>query len=331
MLDNFCSYLRVSTDKQGITGLGMEAQREAVRRYVQTRGRIIAEFIEVESGKKHTNRPQLLAAIAECRKRRGVLLIAQLDRLARNVVFIANLMNSDVEFVAVDMPHANRLTIHILAAVAEHEREMISPRTKAALAAAKARGVKMGNPRYQEALAKARAALGCKPPPAEVLQLMTDWRGQGDVLRKIAARLNGLNIRTSQGCIWYAASVRAALLRNRPELYASLLPAAGITATPMPTDLMQAQRMVDLFTSVGVQKFVIASKDINDRLIWPPSYLKSIGKRYARAEDAHFTPLMLQRALGHMLPLTEIRRRHQLPDGRMVEAGENLMIRPVGG
>jgi DNA invertase Pin-like site-specific DNA recombinase len=114
-----------------------------------------------------------------------VLLIARLDRLARNVAFIANLMNSDVEFVAVDMPHANRLTIHILAAVAEHEREMFSQRTKATLATAKARGVKIGNPRYQEALVKARAALGYKPPPAEVLDLMLEWRGQGDVLRKI--------------------------------------------------------------------------------------------------------------------------------------------------
>jgi DNA invertase Pin-like site-specific DNA recombinase len=90
----------VSTDKQGITGLGMDAQREAVSRYVQNRGQIIGEFIEVESGKKHTNRPQLLMALAECQKRRAVLVIARLDRLARNVAFIANLINSDVEFVA---------------------------------------------------------------------------------------------------------------------------------------------------------------------------------------------------------------------------------------
>jgi hypothetical protein len=98
---------------------------------------------------------------------------------------------------------------------------MISQRTKAALAAAKARGVKMGNPHYQEALAKARAALGYKPPPAEVLSLMIEWRGQGDVLRRIAARLNGLNIRTSQGCIWHAASVGMALLRDAKARYAA--------------------------------------------------------------------------------------------------------------
>jgi DNA invertase Pin-like site-specific DNA recombinase len=213
MID-FISYLRVSTDKQGVTGLGMDAQREAVARYVGARGLLLAEYVEVESGKKHRNRPQLLAAIAECRKRRAVLVIARLDRLARNVAFIANLMNSDVEFVAVDMPHANRLTIHILAAVAEYERDLISQRTKAAMAAAKARGIKLGNPRYLEALAKAREARGYQPVPPEVLQLIAEWRGQGDVLRKIANRLNSLNIRTPQGSRWYASSVRAALIRE---------------------------------------------------------------------------------------------------------------------
>lgn len=141
-------------------------------------------------------------------------------------------MNSDVEFVAVDMPQANRLTIHILAAVAEHEREMISQRTKAALAAAKARGKKLGNPNYQEALACARAALGYKPPAPGVLDLMSRWRREGDTLRCIADRLNGLNIRTPQNAQWYGSSVRAALLRNLPEVYTSLLPAAGITAIP---------------------------------------------------------------------------------------------------
>jgi DNA invertase Pin-like site-specific DNA recombinase len=128
---DFVAYYRVSTDKQGITGLGMESQRDAVQRFLAARGQLVAEFTEVESGRK-TDRPQLDAALAECRKRRAVLIIAKLDRLARNVHFISGLMNSDVEFVAVDMPTANRLTIHILAAVAEHEREMISQRTRTA-------------------------------------------------------------------------------------------------------------------------------------------------------------------------------------------------------
>jgi DNA invertase Pin-like site-specific DNA recombinase len=142
----------------------MDAQREAVARFISGRGTIAAEFTEVESGRK-ASRPQLNAAIAECRKRRAVLVIAKLDRLARNVAFVANLMDSDVEFIAVDMPQANRLTIHILAAVAEHEREMTSQRTKAALAQAKARGTKLGNPRAAEAAALARAAKGSYEAP----------------------------------------------------------------------------------------------------------------------------------------------------------------------
>jgi len=139
----------------------MDAQREAVTRYAASRGTIVAEYVEVESGRK-SDRPQLIAALADCRQRRATLVIAKLDRLARNVHFISGLMNSDVEFVAVDMPTANRLTIHILAAVAEHEREMISERTRSALAAAKARGVKLGHPRPNEALA-----------------FMTGWRVDG--------------------------------------------------------------------------------------------------------------------------------------------------------
>jgi DNA invertase Pin-like site-specific DNA recombinase len=205
----YVAYYRVSTDKQGIKGLGMDAQREAVARFMAGKGELAAQFVEVESGKKDTNRPQLHAALAECRKRRAVLVIAKLDRLARNVHFISGLMNSDVEFVAVDMPSANRLTIHILAAVAEHERELISQRTKAALAAAKARGTKLGNPRAAEAATKARAAKNTQSPPPEVLKLMTEWKGQGRGLRDITRELNRLNIRTPQGNQWYASTVRS--------------------------------------------------------------------------------------------------------------------------
>src|SRR6266550_4520689 len=145
----FVAYYRVSTDAQGRSGLGLEAQREAVARHVGgASGRIIAEFEEIESGKKN-DRPKIAAAISTSRLKRATLVIAKLDRLARNVAFVSNLMESGVDFVACDNPHATRLTIHILAAVAEHEREMISERTKAALAAAKARGVKLGNPRLR--------------------------------------------------------------------------------------------------------------------------------------------------------------------------------------
>jgi DNA invertase Pin-like site-specific DNA recombinase len=182
-MTEFIAYYRVSTDRQGASGLGLAAQRQAVARFIGA-GHLVAEYTEVESGKKHRNRPQLLAALADCRKRRAVLLIARLDRLARNVAFIANLMESGVDFVAVDMPTANRLTIHILAAVAEHERETISTRTKAALAEAKRRGTRLGNPRLAEARALALATHRARRPALEVLKLITNWKEQGKGLRQ---------------------------------------------------------------------------------------------------------------------------------------------------
>ncbi len=121
----------------------MEAQRAAVENYLAGRGRVVAEVLEVESGRRN-DRPELERALALCRAHRATLLVAKLDRLARNVAFVSRLMESGVEFVAADFPQANRLTIHILAAVAEHEARMISDRTKAALTAAKARGVVLG-------------------------------------------------------------------------------------------------------------------------------------------------------------------------------------------
>jgi DNA invertase Pin-like site-specific DNA recombinase len=159
----FIAYYRVSTPRQGTSGLGLEVQRAAVLHHIGT-GRLAAEYTEVESGKRHMNRPQLLAALAECRKKRGTLVIAKLDRLGRNVAFISALMEGGADFVCCDNPHANRLMLHMLAAFAQHEREQISERTKAALAAAKARGVKLGNPRPLEALEKARA--GSRRPDA---------------------------------------------------------------------------------------------------------------------------------------------------------------------
>ena len=139
----FVTYLRVSTDRQGKSGLGLEAQRKAVVDHVAGKGQIAAEFVEVESGKKN-DRPQLARALAEAKRIGAVLLIAKLDRLARNVAFIANLLESGVEIAAADMPEANRFLLHVMAAVAEHEARMISDRTRAALAAAKARGAALG-------------------------------------------------------------------------------------------------------------------------------------------------------------------------------------------
>ena len=208
---DFVAYYRVSTDRQGVSGLGLDAQRESVQRLLAPGQALAAEFTEIESGRRDTNRPQLHAALAECRKRRATLLIARLDRLARNVAFIANLLESGVDFVAVDMPTANRLTIHIYAAVAEHEREIISARTKAALAQARARGKRLGNPRPLEALKLANAAKATEKPARHILDLITDWQAQGKGLRETARKLNRLNIRTPRGCQWYACTVRAQL------------------------------------------------------------------------------------------------------------------------
>jgi len=155
------AYYRVSTDKQGQSGLGLDAQRAAVELHARSVGaEVIAEFQDVESGRK-ADRVGLAAALAICRSKRATLLIAKLDRLARSVAFISNLMEGGVDFVAADMPLVNRLTVHVLAAVAEHEREMISQRTKAALAAAKVRGTRLGNPRLP-----ATGTLAAAPAPA---------------------------------------------------------------------------------------------------------------------------------------------------------------------
>ncbi len=139
----FVSYCRVSTVRQGALDLGLDAQQEAIRSYLNGgRWTLVAEVVEVESGKRD-DRPKLAEALALCRVHKATLIIGKLDRLARNVAFVSNLMESGVDFTAVDFPQANRLTIHILVAVAEHEAAMISARTKAALAATKARGTKL--------------------------------------------------------------------------------------------------------------------------------------------------------------------------------------------
>ncbi|MCJ7995252.1 recombinase family protein [Rhizobium cremeum] len=150
MTTQYVSYLRVSTKEQGRSGLGLEAQREAVATYLTGQGaKLACEFIEVESGKR-TDRPKLAEALTMCRALGARLVVAKIDRLARNVHFVSGLMESGVDFVAADMPSVNRLTIHVLAAVAEEEARAISKRTKDALAAAKARGKKLGGTRHRK-------------------------------------------------------------------------------------------------------------------------------------------------------------------------------------
>jgi DNA invertase Pin-like site-specific DNA recombinase len=197
-------------------GLGLEAQQEAVRTYLRGGDwQLMAEVVEVESGKKN-NRPRLAEALRLCRLHGAILIIAKLDRLARNVAFISNLMESGVEFTAVDFPQANRLTVHILAAVAEHEREMISRRTKDALAAAKARGKKLGGNRGKihlvskkgaEASAAVRSAKA-KRRVADIGPIVADIQASGATsLRQIAAALNERHIKTSRGKDWTPTQV----------------------------------------------------------------------------------------------------------------------------
>lgn len=207
------AYYRVSTARQGQSGLGLEAQRAAVTSYVAGRGELIAELTEVESGRRN-ERPQLAAALNLCRRKRAVLVIAKLDRLARNVAFIASLMEAGVEFIAADMPEANRLTLHVMAAFAEHEREAISRRTREALRVAKEeRGVKLGNPRPDLARMTAAAADRAAAIRAGAEPLARKLRAEGLSLRAVAAELNARHQPTPNGQSWHAGSVGRLLSR----------------------------------------------------------------------------------------------------------------------
>ncbi|WP_323795153.1 recombinase family protein [Nisaea sp.] len=207
----YIAYYRVSTARQGQSGLGLEAQQTAVRSFVNADAEILEEFVEIESGRRN-DRPRLLEALAACRRHKAVLIIAKLDRLARNVAFVSNLMEAGVDFVAVDMPHANRLTVHILAAVAEHEREMISQRTKAALAAAKARGVRLGNPTGNPAgleKARQRASEQARKHALKAQEVIEEIRSAGlKSYRQLAKALNARGVESPRGGIWYAGSVQ---------------------------------------------------------------------------------------------------------------------------
>lgn len=210
-MQKFVSYLRVSTARQGEQGLGIDAQREAVRRHVESvGGLLVEEHVEVETGKSHT-RPVLLGALAQCRSQKAVLLIARIDRLARSVSFISSLMDGGVDFVAADMPAANRLMLHMLAAFAEFEREQIAARTKAALAAARARGVQLG--RHGAVLAakhRQDADDFAETMREPVLVAMKDGAG---TLSAIANRLNESGHLAREGGNWTMSTTQKLLRR----------------------------------------------------------------------------------------------------------------------
>jgi DNA invertase Pin-like site-specific DNA recombinase len=219
----FVAYYRVSTAKQGRSGLGLEAQQEAVRSYLNGGSwQLVAEVVEVESGKRN-DRPKLAEALRLCRLHGATLIIAKLDRLARNVAFISNLMESGVEFTAVDFPQANRLTVHILAAVAEHEAKAISIRTRDALAAAKARGKRLGGDRGNlPAVAKegAKASVVARIAKAnnrasDLLPIIEELKAAGaGSFRQIAAGLNAKGIKTARGGEWSATQVQRVMIRQ---------------------------------------------------------------------------------------------------------------------
>ena len=218
----FVAYYRVSTDQQGRSGLGLEAQRKAIASFIDGGGwKLVGEEEEIESGGR-SDRPALERAIALCRAHRATLVVAKLDRLARDAHFLFGLEKAGVEFVAVDMPSANRMTVGIMAMVAEEERRLISARTKAALAAAKERGTKLGGFRGRagtaDDTAKARAVRSRKAlEHAEALRpILSGIDPDGNCsLRAIADSLNEAEVPTASGRgIWSAASV----LRVRSKL-----------------------------------------------------------------------------------------------------------------
>ena len=222
-MPNVIAYYRVSTKRQGASGLGLDGQLAAVEQYAtSTGGKIIASYKEVESGKR-SDRPELAKALAHAKRSKATLVVAKLDRLARNVAFLSSLMEAKIEFVACDNPHASKFTIHILSAVAEHEARQISERTTTALRAAKARGTLLGSAREghwegrehlrQAGLTKAVAKASethrrsADEAYADLLPMIREMQTAGASLRSIASRLNDLGHTTRRGKAWNASQV----------------------------------------------------------------------------------------------------------------------------
>ena len=223
------AYYRVSTKRQGKSGLGLEGQQATIADYARQNGSsLITTYTEIESG-KNKDRPELAKALAHAKRSKAMLVVAKLDRLSRNMAFTSALMETRVDFVACDNPHANKLTIHILAAMAEHEAEQISLRTKAALAAAKKRGVKLGSDRpghwegkedqRQAGLKKARKAAAkarrkaFDDEYADLFSVVEELRAIGRTLQAIADALNDQGQTTRNGKPWNPMQVSRLLKR----------------------------------------------------------------------------------------------------------------------
>ena len=215
----YVSYFRVSTKQQGRSGLGLEAQKAAVEAHLHAHSGVeLASYVEVESG-KYADRPKLVAALLHCKQTRATLLVAKLDRLSRNAAFLMSLRDSGVKFQALDIPEANTLTLGVLAVLAQHERELISARTRAALAARRARGLPLGTPRDLSAYARNASRLGSAANVTKARERARDIAPQIEAartaghssLRQIAAYLNDQSIQTPRGKSWTATAVRNTL------------------------------------------------------------------------------------------------------------------------
>lgn len=212
----YVAYYRVSTQEQGRSGLGLEAQEQAVRTYLREDNReLIGEYTDVESGRRD-DRPELQRALAHTKRAKALLVIAKLDRLSRKVSFVSSLMEAGVQFVAADNPSANELTVHILAAVAQAERKAISERTRAALSAARERGTVLGNPQLAKVRPLAGRAIAQRAQAfaSNTLPLIRQLQSSGcNTLQSVATALNARGIATARNGEWTATSVRRVLAR----------------------------------------------------------------------------------------------------------------------
>ena len=222
MKQKYVAYLRVSTQKQGYSGLGLEAQREIIHNHLHDTT-LIAEFVEVESGRK-SDRPKLKEALALCRKDGATLIVAKLDRLARSVSFLSNLLESDVEIVFCDFPQANKMVLHIISAISQYEAELIAARTKASLQAKKARGFKLGNPEHllekhqvaiQNSIRTCRVKADNNPNNKRAVAMLRIFVKENRSYSEMANILNQEGFVTSRGCSFTKSTVYKLIKRYK--------------------------------------------------------------------------------------------------------------------
>ena len=220
-MTKYVAYLRVSTQKQGYSGLGLEAQREIIHNYLHDKIPI-SEYVEVESGRK-SDRPKLKEALSQCRKEGAILIVAKLDRLARSVSFLSSLLESDVEIVFCDFPQANKMVLHIISAISQYEAELTAARTKAALQAKKARGFRLGNPEHlldkheeaiQNSIKTCKAKADSNPNNKRAIALLRILVKEEHTYQEMAEILNREGFVYSHGCSFTKSTVYKLIKRN---------------------------------------------------------------------------------------------------------------------